>query len=564
MAEGYLAGLLKGFADFSSEERKRVREQEDAEMARKQAILDDLYEGAVAGRIAPEHYAQILKDQMTLAGAKQPGGRKAKGGVSGFFGASEAPMLSFLDSVLAGQVGGMEPVRAPAGLRTEFNSTIPSLNDAGVAAPSLMPPPPAPPPLGGATFGGSPDVKLRASFGPQGPAQTPFNSPRLTMVAPQAAPPAPREPQVPNAPTGPRPLFTNPLNQRLEATAAQAQLEQQLTTQQHEALLAELEADQTLTPEQKAEVRTKVRYGIAPTTGTTQEGDVIPDAASPTGHSRVIWGVRNGKVIETGRIPAPAPKAEGLPVSREDMIRDAAAAGVTVRPEDYSKVDLGLTGAQLQRIEQWRKSMRGAPAQGPRLDMTPMQIYDRTTRAGNDFERFAKESKTAVQQVNVSRAGYRQLKDQIRQGRAQGPATQALIMSFGKVLDPSSVVRESEYNRSQEMQGLIDKFDSYKQSVLAGGILSERVADEMMATIEAVVKSYQNNVRDLAMRTRAQVKNLGGDLRNALTPSTIDTLDQWDAEESLRDDPPGTELTLSGKAYVKLTDGRVVVKPKGK
>lgn len=373
MAEGYLAGILKGFHDYTSEERKRTREAEDAELARKQAILDDLYSGVIDGRIMPEHYAQILKDQMTLAGAKG-GQRKSKGGVGGFFGATEGPMLSFVDAVLRGDIGGMEPDKAPAGLRSSFNSAIPSLNDAGVATASggLMPPPPPPPsPFEGLQMsaGAPAESKPRFSAGPAGAA--PFNSPRLTMDLPRARPTAEAMPEAPiPAPpqgAGPRPLFVNQRNRKIEDAMQMAEVQDLLSQQKRAQTRATLVANGA-TPEQLQEfdrMTAMLDAGLpadALTPDRVGEGNVIPDENSPTGFSQVLYDPRSGQ--ERGRIPAPAPKAEGMPVSREDMLRDAEAAlNITIPVEDYTKPNLGLTGAQLQAVEAWRKKYRGVNPQ---------------------------------------------------------------------------------------------------------------------------------------------------------------------------------------------------------
>jgi len=223
MAEGYLAGLLKGFYDYTADERKRVREAEDAELSRREALLKDAYDRAMSGEsaLSAQHYAQLLKDYMTVQGAAS-GPRKSKGGVSGFFGATELPMSRFLDAVLSGEIGFMEPAKMVGGLPTSFNRAVPSLNEAGAGAGSLLPPPPpAASPFAGLQMGpgAPPESRPRFSAGPSGPA-APFNSPRLTMAGAPPPPPPPVAPVAPVAPAGPQSfLRRNPVNQQIEANA---------------------------------------------------------------------------------------------------------------------------------------------------------------------------------------------------------------------------------------------------------------------------------------------------------------------------------------------------------
>ena len=248
-----------------------------------------------------------------------------------------------------------------------------------------------------------------------------------------------------------------------------------------------------------------------------------------------------------------APRVDKDVIEPKDRAAIAAALNTQDVPERWS----ALTPQQKRAWDAYEKSQRGTePRPSGSGGMTDLQIYDRTVRAGNDFERFTRDATVARQQAGVARTGYEELKRNMKGGTAQGPATVAYIMSFQKLLDPGSVVRESEYNRSTEMQGMIDRFDALKHSVLAGGRISENTAQEMLNITNAVVKSYESAQRDYARRTRQQVQTLGGDLRNALTPSVIDMMDQFDAEEELAGKPEKTGTVVNGKRFA-VVNGEV-------
>jgi hypothetical protein len=65
---------------------------------------------------------------------------------------------------------------------------------------------------------------------------------------------------------------------------------------------------------------------------------------------------------------------------------------------------------------------------------------------------------------------------------------QSLIILLNKFLDPQSVVREGEFNRVAKAQGLIDKALNFKQKILRGEILG----DKIIADIVELAKFYEN------------------------------------------------------------------------
>jgi len=456
MAEGYLAGLLKGFYDYTADERKRVREAEDAELARREALLKQAYDLANTDEsgLSAQHYAQLLKDYMTVQGAAS-GTRKAKGGVSGFFGATELPMSRFLDAVLSGEIGGMEPAKTVAGMQTEFNSTIPSLDAAGVGVGTLLPPPPpAASPFAGVQMGpgAPPESRPRFSAGPTGPA-APFNSPRLTLAGAPTPPPPPVAPVAPVAPAGPQSfLRRNRVNQKIEENA----LAQQLKMSNLNDDIRAIEASTHLTPEQKAQAIAAL-YGATAAVGTTQEGDVIPDPNSPTGHSRIIWGERNGKVQVVGRIPAPAPPLEKPSAADVALARLASAALNSV----ITVADLAtLTPEDLRAIDLYERRQKGSiPQPPPELTDVPstytlrqrVDLQQILTRFGNiqavkdftEMERYVQGMDAAMKEAQTTKNFV--------------AVDQTLINAFNKLNDPTSVVRESEYARTKNDISLINR-----------------------------------------------------------------------------------------------------------
>jgi hypothetical protein len=96
-----------------------------------------------------------------------------------------------------------------------------------------------------------------------------------------------------------------------------------------------------------------------------------------------------------------------------------------------------------------------------------------------------------------------------------GPSDTALIFNFMKILDPTSVVRESEFATAANSGGVPQAVQAEYNKVLKGGALSPEMRQEFLKTskqlYEASKKSYdQNNstYRDLATRNGLNPDNV--------------------------------------------------------
>jgi hypothetical protein len=94
--------------------------------------------------------------------------------------------------------------------------------------------------------------------------------------------------------------------------------------------------------------------------------------------------------------------------------------------------------------------------------------------------------------------------------------------------------------------------------VANGGILAPAEVDAMMQAVDVVSKSYASAQIDYARRAAHRVEGIGGDLRNALTPSQIDILNSADAADALKGKETGTVTNVRGQDYVLLSNGTVV------
>jgi hypothetical protein len=128
--------------------------------------------------------------------------------------------------------------------------------------------------------------------------------------------------------------------------------------------------------------------------------------------------------------------------------------------------------------------------------------------------------------------------DNYIQNGVGGPADLALVFSFMKGLDPTSVVRESEYANAAKsgnlFQGVWAKFNGYFKE--KGGILPANVRTEFQNLVNQKLASQQNlydnvsqNYRDIAKRQGLNPANVVVDYAGAVTSNNTDSgdVDAW-------------------------------------
>lgn len=105
----------------------------------------------------------------------------------------------------------------------------------------------------------------------------------------------------------------------------------------------------------------------------------------------------------------------------------------------------------------------GADAGGDSL--TAYQKFQATQAIAKDNEARTSKSQEIARQAGLITSSYQNIVN----GGDKNLNTQAIIASFNKILDPSSTVREGEYDRTSEGQSLIAQLTAKVQNITAGG-----------------------------------------------------------------------------------------------
>ncbi len=130
------------------------------------------------------------------------------------------------------------------------------------------------------------------------------------------------------------------------------------------------------------------------------------------------------------------------------------------------------------------------------------KIFDNENKLRDDFK---KEAKTFVD----VRDGYTRMKSALEQKDITAASTLAGATSFMKLLDPGSVVRESELGMAMAATGAIDRALNYINVLQKGKVLTESQRKDFLAIGEQLYKAAAANQAQLEGKYSEDAKSYG-------------------------------------------------------
>jgi hypothetical protein len=163
----------------------------------------------------------------------------------------------------------------------------------------------------------------------------------------------------------------------------------------------------------------------------------------------------------------------------------------SVQEYEYAKKN-GYTGtfAQYQNEDANRKAVV-AKAGVARNDagLTPYQVFSATQSLSKDNQARTENAREISRQVSIMDTAYKSYTS----GGDKNVATQAIIATFNKILDPTSVVRESEYDRTAAGQALLSRIQGKYENIAQGGA---GVTAETLKSAVELGNQYLKNAQD--------------------------------------------------------------------
>ena len=141
------------------------------------------------------------------------------------------------------------------------------------------------------------------------------------------------------------------------------------------------------------------------------------------------------------------------------------------------------------------------------------QINAEITKAGFDKELFEAESKILAdytkktKELVESEIAYNKLSE-ARNAR-DGVGDLAMVFSFMKMLDPGSVVRESEFAAAQNTAGLFQKLQVAAESIKKGDLLSDAQRTNFLNLSKKFLDAGRLHMAKIRLDKGLQVKNYG-------------------------------------------------------
>lgn len=138
----------------------------------------------------------------------------------------------------------------------------------------------------------------------------------------------------------------------------------------------------------------------------------------------------------------------------------------SVQEYEYAKAG-GYTGSynDYQTLDANRKAVIAKAGRSVTGGLTPYQQFSATQSIAKDTQTRTAGAREMARQAQLIDQSY----NNIVNGGDRSLNTQAIITSFNKILDPSSVVRESEYDRTAQGQSLLAQLEGKVQNIAAGG-----------------------------------------------------------------------------------------------
>lgn len=173
--------------------------------------------------------------------------------------------------------------------------------------------------------------------------------------------------------------------------------------------------------------------------------------------------------------------------------------------EEIKKVqaETGLKDAQVQESIQKTEKLS---AETQKLDLEMLAIGTPDPKQRFDMEtKLNKEYTTRTKNFTSSKADFQKMKSAAKQDTGAGDV--ALIFSFMKMLDPGSVVRESEFALAEISAGFIDRLANTYDKVTKG----ERLGVTQRNKFLALAKEFMNASSKHEISVRGDLQNMVDD-----------------------------------------------------
>lgn len=143
--------------------------------------------------------------------------------------------------------------------------------------------------------------------------------------------------------------------------------------------------------------------------------------------------------------------------------------------------------------------------------LLPGQEFTITEKLAKSWTDTTKSTREMTRQFGLMQTGLKRFREGDKNGGSQG-----VLVTFQKILDPTSVVRESEYARTATGQSLMNRIEGYVDKLRSGGAgMTDGELSSMVETARQFLNDMGEYSKGQRKRIEAQVKKYG------LDPATV-------------------------------------------
>lgn len=192
--------------------------------------------------------------------------------------------------------------------------------------------------------------------------------------------------------------------------------------------------------------------------------------------------------------------------------------------------------------------------------LNPAQQAQYMTKLSDAYYARTKDLKVAQRNIGVINTGYDEVKKALGNGTSLNPGSQAAIIAFNKLLDPTSVVRESEYARTPEGVSLLSRLQGFQLKLSQGGAgLTLQEVGALKDTANALLNGYIQDSISAGELIKRQAENLGIDPRLVLPADAWGSIGSFGSTGTIPTQnqslPQPVQNRLNGKTLYRFPDG---------
>lgn len=271
-------------------------------------------------------------------------------------------------------------------------------------------------------------------------------------------------------------------------------------------------AGRTITARQKRQMEEYVNKIVKDGTGIADNPDADPEIVKLSPHIVKLIGKPTARLSELqqfAELPVGKPQGKtrvpAMGGSQEDFIQKKYGDNPT--PEQI------IEGRRLYTDAGREPNVGGAGGLNPYQDA---QFTERLAKTWNDANTSGREMR---RQLGLMETGLKRF----REGDKNG-GSQAVLITFQKILDPTSVVRESEYARSAAGMSMLARMEGYMERLRSGGAgVPDSELAAMVETARQMLAGMQGHATTQRSRIEAQAK------KHNIDPVLIFGVEQPDA-----------------------------------